>query len=1036
MQNRQFLNLVFRRILLLALFGWIQLSALSAYGQTKTATGNVVDDSGTPLIGVNVTVKGTTLGTITDIDGNFVVNVSDPAKDILVFSYIGYTPKEVPMKGISHFNITMKEDQTQLDEVVVVGYGVQKKSHLTGSISKVKNDNLGQLPVSRPDQALIGKLAGVQIQNVSAQSGASPKIQIRGLGSISAGTEPLIVVDGYPIPGDLSDVDMNDVESIEVLKDAASAAIYGSRGANGIIIVTTKGGNSEGSKPKFSVNIYGGVKQRLLSGIKRTRPEDWKIYAENLYNSMGKPTTGPQAQMAQDMKKVYAASDVLGTKTNWEDETIELGYIQNYQMSVSGGSKSVNYYAAGSFTDEKGIVITDHYKKFNLNTKLDAKISDKLDFGIVLNATYDKQRVYRSGTQSNINQIVRDALYIPVRHTAETIEIARLVDPSLKIGDYAHESHFAKVPYNGEYINLKNAGGNNGISTTRERFDNNSNIKVYGNAYLQYKPIDGLVLKTSFGGYASMYDNDFYQSSLAHNNGQTSGQYKTKKVVDWLNENIATYTPKLGKDHSLSVMGGFTVQRTDIYNSNMTASGYPTDIIHTLNAGIIKTGVTTQAEELLLSGLARVTYSFKDKYLLSASSRWDGSSRFGEGNKWGYFPSVSLGWRVSEEPFFEPLLKVANDLKLRVSYGASGNKSIGNYKSFGLMSPSNAVINNTVTPGYSQTSSANKDLSWERTFQYNGGLDLSLFNSRVRLNVDAYYTITDKLLLEREISSMTGQTNQLVNMGKMSNTGYEIEITTQNIMQDNFHWSTSLNVAQNFNKVKNMGGVDKIVTSPAGEEKRPTYFLSQVGKPLVQFYGYVVEKEIPNEGLISPVWPIDVKPELVHVKDLDGNGVIDERDMVSYGSPFPKVTWGMTNDVKWNNFDMNVVVQGSHGNKVFNIDEHYAQTQWNGKLLTSYQNEHNNIKHKASAGWFVQDASFIAIRSINVGYTLPKRLTKDTSLRVYGSVYNLGYFVLGDYKGYNPEGINRFTENPLTYGYQSGAMPLARTYSVGLNFQF
>ncbi len=1027
---------LFLLILILLISGNKQILAIpNLVDQQREISGLVVDAEGLPLVGVTVVIVGETMGTVTDFDGNFRIGVPND-KDELQFSFVGFQSQKIKIGEKRILKIVLLEDLQSLDEVVVVGYGVQKKTHLTGSISKVKNENLGQLPVSRADQALIGKLAGVQIQNISGQSGASPKIQIRGIGSISAGGDPLIVVDGYPIPGDLSDVDMNDVESIEVLKDAASAAIYGSRGANGIILVTTKGGTKESVKPKFSLNIYGGVKDRLLSGIKRTRPEDWKIYAESVYSSMGNPTSGDYGQMAEDMKKVYVASDVLGTQTNWENETIELGYIQNYQMSVSGGSKNVGYYAGASFLDEKGIVITDHYKKFNLNAKIDAVISNKVDVGFVLNGTYDKQRSYRSGSQSNINQIVRDALYLPVRHTEETIEYARLVNPNLNVGDYAHESHFSKIPYNGEFVNLKNAGGNNGISTTRERFDYSSNIKVYGNAFIQYKPIKELIIKSSFGGYASMYDNDFYQTSLAHTNGQTNGQYKTTKVIDWLNENIVTYNPNLGDNHSLNFMAGFTAQKTNYYNSNMTAGEFPTDNIHTINAGIIKTGATTESEELLLSGLARIIYSYKDRYLFSVSSRWDGSSLFGKDNKWGYFPSVSLGWRVSEEPFFQRFAKSVSDLKIRASYGVSGNKNIGNYKAFGLLSPANAVINNSITPGYTQVSSSNKDLSWERTFQYNGGFDLGLINNRIRLNVDVYYTITDKLLLEREISSITGQTNQLVNMGKMSNTGYEVELFTQNIINKDFSWSTNFNIAQNFNKVKNMGETDRIITSPAGEEKRPTYFLSQVGQPLVQFLGYVVEKEIPNEGLISPIWPIDVKPELVHVKDLDNNGVIDDEDMVSYGSPFPKVTWGMTNDLRWKDFDLNIVVQGSHGNKVFNIDQHYAETQWNGKLQTSYQNKYNNIKHKASTGWFVQDASFIAIRSINLGYTLPKHIIKNGSLRVYASVYNPAYFILGDYTGYNPEGINRFMENPLTYGYQSGAMPLARTYTIGLNFQF
>lgn len=1038
MKNRTLLKLAFRISLIVALFGWIQMNLINAQAQTKIVSGTVVDAFDTPLIGVNILVKGTNEGAITDIDGKFSLNVFNSSQDILVFSYIGYMPKEISVMDNSVVNVTLLEDQQKLEEVVVVGYGVQKKSHLTGSISKVKNENLGQLPVSRVDQALVGKLAGVQIQNVSAQSGASPKIQIRGLGSISAGTEPLIVVDGYPIPGNLSDVDMNDVESIEVLKDAASAAIYGSRGANGIIIVTTRSGSAEGSKPKLNINIYGGVKERLLSGVRRSTTEQWGKYAEQMYAAMGSPTTGDHAQMGTDIKRVRAAVDLLGTQTNWRDETIEMGYIQNYQMNVSGGSKNINYYAGASFLDEKGIVITDHYKKFNVNAKADAKINDKLSIGITVNGTYDKQRVYRSGTQSNINQIIRDAPYIPLRHTIETIAIAQSGDPNLKlnVGDYGHEYHFANVIYNGEEVRLQNAGGNNGISTTRERFDFHSNIKVYGNVYMQYQPAKNLTLKTSFGAYASMYDNDFYQTSLAHKNGQASGQYKTTKIVDWLNENIATYTPELGDNHEFNIMAGFTVQRTDRYNSNMTASSFPTDNIHTLNAGIVNMGATTASEELLLSALGRIVYSYKNRYLVSVSSRWDGSSRFGKNSKWGYFPSVSLGWRVSEEAFFESIKETMNDLKLRASYGASGNKSIGDYKAFGLLSSSNAVINNVVTPGYSKVASSNSDLGWERTYQYNGGVDMGWFNNRIRIAIDGYYTITDKLLLEREITSMTGQTNQLVNMGKMSNTGYEIEITTRNIMSNDFQWSTSYNIAQNFNKVKNLGGVNKIVTSPTDEEKRPTYFLSQVGSPLVQFYGYVVEKEIPNEGIISPIWPFDVKPELVHVKDLNGDGKINEDDMVSYGSPYAKVTWGMTNDLSWKDFDLSVVTQASHGNQVFNIDQHYAESQWNGTLISSYQSSNNNIKHKAAASWFVQDASFIAIRSINLGYTMPKHIMNGNSLRVYASVYNPFYFTLGDYKGYNPEGVNRFTDNPLTYGYQSGAMPLARTYTLGFNLSF
>lgn len=1001
-------------------------NALAAAEHTVTGVVKGETDEGLP--GVSVVVKGTTRGTATDANGNFRLDVQDE-NATLVFSFVGYVNQEISVGGRTTIDLTLVPDLKSLNEVVVVGYGTQKKSHLTGAVGKVTSEGLNQIPVSRPDQALMGKLAGVQIVTNNAQSGSAPTIQVRGAASITAGTQPLIVVDGYPVPTDLSAIDMNDVESIEVLKDAASAAIYGSRGANGVIIVTTKSGMA--GKTQVSFNTSVGVKESIRK-IAIPSLNEWIDFVKADNNGVLPPE--------------IIAAQRFNAHTDPNDVVLRNGSFQNYQVNVRGGTQQARFFVSGGVVKDKGVVLSNDYTKYNVRANVEFKLGKNFDMGINLSPSY--------AVQNEMPQSMHDAIrtvapWAPLFHDASTVEVT-----GKPLGSLVHQRDFdpARNPvYKATNLpNLSATGNNNSYATILGTTQYNTELRTINNTFLKWNILDGLSFRTSMGVYTRQLDNYFFQSSTASVDALIQGAalarastravYANTRVLDWLNENILNYKKVIGK-HEVDAIAGWTAQSTVINTSSSEAINFATDNIQTLNAGTASVLTTFREKNRLLSALARVNYSYNDIYLLSVGSRWDGSSRFGAANRWGYFPSASLGVRISELPFMVNN-RTINELKARISYGATGNNNIGNYRAFANVAPVGAVLgsNEGVVPGFNVTSYANQNLGWERTFSVNAGVDIGLLNDRFRLSIDAYDATTDKLLLYLPISGVTGFDGYWVNRGKVQNRGLELDLTARVITGSNFSWTINAVGATVKNKLLDFGGSQQLIST--GDPKRVNYFLARVGEPLVQYYGYVQDEQVSLKG--SNYWPIGVAAERIFVKDLDGNGKIDLNDRKILGTPYPKFTWGLTNSFRYKSFDLSMIWQGSHGAKILNIDPNYYEVQFNPTAANAYlaypAERQAFARLKTETDYHVQDGSYIALRNLNLGYSIPKSFSKKlgmAGMRFYATSSNLIFSMAKSYTSLNPEGVSvDFEANPLKKGWQKGAYPVARTVALGMNIDF
>ncbi|HTN22182.1 MAG TPA: TonB-dependent receptor [Pelobium sp.] len=1004
-------------------FLWMMLflfGAISAEAQTLIK-GTVKDLNGEALPGVSVTVKGKTGGTVTAPDGSFKINAQ--LQDVLEIKYLGFETQQVTVTNTSSLNITLKQSTSALDEVVVIGYGTQRKSSLTGAVAKLNNDNLNQIPVSRADQALAGKLAGVQVINTDATAGAAPIIKVRGSASITAGTTPLYVVDGYPIPGDLSTIDMNNVESIEVLKDAASAAIYGSRGANGVVLVTTKSGKSGATK--FSFNNSTGTKSvyRKLDFLTLT---EWANHVKEVNNGV----LSPEIITAQK----------YDVETDPQDIAFQTGFFQNTQFSLSGGSEKVKFYVSGEGLYDKGVIKTNNYKRYGGQVNLNITPNKKWEIGVNLTPSYAIQRSPTFKTHDVIRSI---ALWLPLYATQTIAD-----DTGIPLGYIVHQRDFdpsTNTHYTG--LNLSATANNTGYTNLTGVSNMTYVTKTLANANVKYNITDDLSVRVSGGVYFSNSKNEFFQKSWATRDpliqGITSARASTRATlandqnIDWLSENLLNYNKVIGKS-SFNAIAGFTAQSNLSSYSNSAATNFLTDNIPTLNAGTLNAVSSSKQRNNLASALFRVNYSYDDKYLASFASRWDGSSRFGAGNRWGFFPSASLGWRVSQEDFWSPD-NFVNDLKVRASYGATGNNNIGNYRAFANVNTVGAILDGSgTTLGFNSDLYDNPQLGWERNFSFNGGVDFGFLKNRFTLSIDAYKSTTKDLLLYLAIPSVTGSTGVWGNTGEVQNQGLEYELTANVINQKNLKWSISTNGSTNKNTVKDLGNSNLLIN--VGDPKRPNYFLSQVGSPLVQFYGFEYESDIPVSGNF---WPINVHSDKAIVKDKNDDGVINDLDRVVLGQPTPKFIWGLTNTFQIKNFDVSFVIQGSHGASVFNADPNYYETQFAATGTNAYLNlpveQRARVKYKTETSYAIEDASFVALRNLNVGYKIPaKFLGKSNSnyLRVYASAYNLWYKFADNYSSYNPEGVNEYTDDPLRNGYQRGAAPITRNITFGINANF
>jgi TonB-dependent starch-binding outer membrane protein SusC len=1026
----------------------ILLFNVIAFAQDKrTITGKVTSASdNSPIPGANVTIANSQTGVSTDFDGAFTISVA--TGDKLEISYIGYTTRTVVVANQSTINVSLSDGTNQLEQVVVVGYGTQKRGNVTGSVSKVTNKTLDQIPVARVDEALSGQISGINIQQTSPGAGAAPTIKVRGQGSISFDSNPLIVVDGIAVGNDsdfLGSIDMNTVESIEVLKDASSSSIYGSRGANGVIMITTKKGKE--GVTKFSYNTYTGYKFVPKTNI-FTTPEKWSQYV--LANNGG--------VLTNEMEMIKR----MGTYTNWEDELIDGGFITDHSLSISGGSESTKFRTTLGYNNDQGVLLTDNYKKLNLSLNLDTKVR-KMEFGVILNPSITEQKAF----PSNFQNVIRQQPWLPIYLDENSIQY---VNPyynngqfaNVKVGDYAEENMFVNydlaagmpVNYTGTAVDkgtsIKVTGDGNPYANVVEQKSVTKQTKIYANSYFKYNFTDSFSFKQTIGGdYRSIVTNNRTGVKATKNYAKdATSSYSSTQMNHLVSESIFNYNKDFGK-HNVAVVAGYAMENWNTENAKISGAGYTNDLVETIAPSNVGIGgaSTSQTAEKLVSYISRVNYSYDDKYLLMVSFRSDGSSKFGDNKKYGYFPAVSAGWKVSSEKFLENN-KVISDLKLRASYGETGsNSGIGEYAHLGLVSAVGTGLTGLST-GYNQGNISNPDLGWEKLIEFNPGIDASFFDNAFGLSFD-YYTRTSKdLLLNLPVPSVIGFNSSLLNRGEVKNEGFELELRSTNIKTKDFSWMSSALFTVNKNTLIDFAGSDGLIS--VVEPKRAAEWIALEGHPISSFYGYQVSHQIENQYIKNPLYPIGVQSQDIYVKDINNDGKIDSDDRTILGDPYPDLVWSFTNNFKYKNVDLSFMFQGSHGAKVRNIDSQYYNNEFNSNAdyITSGADalpaeDVAQVKERIFTSDDVQDASYIALRNINLGYTFSKQITEKFSLsrlRLYFAAQNLMYVMAKDYTGYNPEGIlpssTSIPTSPLTYGYQKGATPINKTISFGLNIEF
>ena len=1120
----------------LILFLLIFTSIIYSQTDTKKISGTVVDDKDAPIPGVTVTFEDK--DTVTDFDGKYSIEVKN-SKSILRFSYLGYAPQIMVVGKNKEINITLLEEKNQLDEVVVIGYGTQKRSNVTGAVSKYKNEKLDEIAVSRLDQALQGKIAGVQVQNISSEAGADAKITVRGISSINAGANPLVVVDGQPIPDGLGTINMADVASVEVLKDAASAAIYGSRGASGVILITTKSGKAD--KTRYSFKYSTGFKSAykkydLLSTSEYTellyREQALRATDNSIRYEAGVPllNANNQPYIVNDNPNPFPnALNILyqGSLTNvnnllaayiveqtmlggkgydYQDEVLRTAEFKNIQFSATGGTKSLKYYISGGYQGDEGIMLKSNFQKLNFRTKFDIDLSKRVKLSVNINPSFTK----KESPSENLTNFWRYPSWLPATHNALTAAFVNQNPQwaSIQPGDYAHPRHFIGLTYNATYPdgtpllfpngspnwaypndpyytqfkddplspyfnsvppNLytsatgspSNSAQNNPMASLLSHDINAKSYGLQSGATLNINLLPGLDFKTMNTLYMK-YDTKLdWSNRNADGDGIVNkGIYYDNTYLDLLTENTLNYKKEF-ENNSLEFLAGFTAQQTKSTNTQTTGLDYPSDNITTLNNALFidKSGTFGSKNQVgLLSYLGRVNYAYKSKYLLSVSYRTDGSSYFGPGRKWGSFPAASVGWIVNKESFLNKV-DWLDKLGFRASYGVSGNNRILNYGYQNLLSSANYSFGpgtGTQTGGQvgNPNINANEDITWESTYQTNFGVDLALLNNRISLSVDVYNSVTDKLLLQQSTMAFSGVPLSWNNIGSLYNKGFEFELAATILKYKNFKWSTTSNLSHTKNEIKELGNEAYLLNY--GE--RNEIYKSVVGGPLVQFFGYktdgiwISQAQIDASGLTSEL-PSVFKPGGLRLVDVDGNGVIDTNDRTIIGNPYPDFTWGFTNNFTFKAFDFSFTWQGVQGGDMINGDANYGDTKsrnvnYNSNRWLSPENPGDGRTPYEEIGfnwmltdYVVEDASYFALREVNLGYTLPVTLAKKiglSSLRLYSSAQNVYFRSASGYRGINSEG--RSTSGPygsaLVAGYQRGAFPIAKTIVFGIDINF
>lgn len=1072
----------------------------------KKVTGLIIDQSGEAIIGASVQVKGKDSGTITDVDGNFsLTDVEESAT--LIISYIGYKTVQIEASDKRITKITLQEDSEMIEEVVVVGYGTVKKRDVTTSISSISAKDMEDQPVTNIGEAMVGRMPGVQVTQGSGTPGGGLQIRVRGTGTITAGTTPLYVVDGVPMgENQLNTLNMNDVESIEVLKDASSAAIYGSRGSNGVVIISTKRGKE--GRPIVSYSGYVGVqtvakkidmlnayeyaelvrdarnnsyadKMRQINNVRISKglePISYSFSDSNAtrlanthYNlntglSAGNGSGGILEAIIPNEILPYLNGEQGLTDTDWQDEIFRNALMQNQTLSVRGGTEKVKYYASVDYLQQEGVLLNTGFDRFSGRFNLDVT-EGRFKFGLAINPSFTNQKRSASDGQANVSSPASAGVISSALHAA----------PIFSVYDNNGAYSFAQNNWSADAVTTlidgKTRNGHNQtqvwnpVALANLRSDETEATRVFGNIYAEAKILNNLNYRLSVGlDHYSTYretfvPNTFPQSNTAGNpawgNEATS---RTARKTNWLMEHTLNYKNTFGA-HSFDVLGGWTMQQESEKSNYMFANDFISNSIPTLNAGVVKRGNSQASEWSLMSFLTRVQYDYLGRYLLSAAFRTDGASRFGANNKWGAFPSVSAGWRISEENFMQPTSSWLDDLKLRASYGLTGNFQIPNYGAHGEMDYVSYVIGGEVVKGVAPTSMPNPDLGWEKTSQVNVGFDLSAFRGKLTVGLDLYNSNTYDLLLNVPVSATTGYSTRLENIGEVNNKGIEFSVGS-NWQLNKLKLGVIGNISKNVNKVVALGpgNADIIATGTVNN----AYFITRVGEPIASYYLPVVEgvfktqEEVDNSlHYIDPSGLATTQPGDFKFKDVNGDGILDitDTDRAIVGNYMPDFTYGFSVNAEWKGFDLGVVMQGVYGNEILNLSRRYFYNHEGN--MNNYAGAVDRWKSEADPGsgwnvranragkglngttstWHVEDGSYFRIKNITLGYTLPKLVAQKVqmqSVRVYVSAQNL--FTFSKYEGYNPEVTNRTTTTTLGEDY--GVYPLAKVFTLGLNINF
>ncbi|MEM1321511.1 MAG: TonB-dependent receptor [Bacteroidota bacterium] len=1033
--------------------------------EERIIKGKVSSENGEPLIGATVQVKGAGQGTTTNIDGTFSIAVPDEETIVLVVSYVGFVTQEIALDGQREISVVLVESLAQLEEIVVIGYGTGTKEKFNGAVSKVENRQLNNYSAANIDQALAGTLAGVQISGNNKNPGENSVIQIRGINTLTAGTNPLIVVDGNPLSegSSLSSINTQDVASISILKDAASAAIYGSRASNGVILITTKKGQE--GKLKVTYDSYVGFQQRIdnfeLADAYETARFDYD--ARNFgYLSGGEGRSisddndtrdakgGGKRSRIQTFLQAYLDGEPGLTNTDWADAVFRNAAQQNHYLNLSGGNLKTDYTISFGYFNQDNIIIDSDYERYTSNFKLNSEVNDRIRFGISSNIALSNANPvgYRGWSDFNLGAAPDPALAIILMHPYYSIynEDGSLA-PALQIED--------------NNANWDGPISGNAVATMELTDYTDQTFRVFGNTYLEIEPIDNLKFRTSFGGDFNTGVEEFFAPSTLGNyrtpveDSRTMAFKNDTRRENFITENLLTYDKTFGKN-TLNALVGYSYQQEERNRVRLESQDFTDDNLRDIAGATNPAATNVGSKWSLESVFSRLQYAYDNKYSISASLRRDGSSRFGANTKYGNFASFSAGWTLSNESFF-PQSALISFAKARVSWGQTGNNQIGDFASIALIAQDNYTTDGTLVAGSHTNTSPNDDLSWETNTSMNLGFDIGFLENKLLLTAEYYVSNTTDLLLSVPVPQQSGFSTSLQNIGELDNTGFELELRGNGFHLGRVGIGFNANFTTNQNEVIALGtDQTQIISSNGGMG-----FITRVGEPIAQFYAYDVigvyrsEAEI-TEGTITPLPGTEVGDYIV--RDVNGDGSITPDDRTFLGDYNPDFTYGFGFNLDFKGFDLALQFNGVEGRKAADRMVYYTESG-EGFFVPSQYYVDNYFTDTNPEGFFrrpdfssfssagrltrssslsVLDADYFRLRSLQIGYTLPRTLTERVGiqgLRIYVTGNNI--FNITNFRGYNPDGIdNRSnTRQTLTRGWIQTTNPLTRFLAFGINVQ-